>query len=191
MKNIKYIFILFCGTILAQTHSESIADVVVAGQKNTAIAGLLGAELALRNAQAGLIKALEETEEDYNSKRSVAAGLFANTLVIGAVQTQLAFLTTKIRNVKSNINTLKIASFGVGQGLSRYMNEVETEEKYVQKLHVENGLLIAGLGISGGTGHVYTAYLKLLIRLIPIKNKILQIDKDIKAKMTFTRILAK
>lgn len=179
---------LLCTTVMGQ--SASIADAVV-GTSKTTIAGLLGAELSLRKKQGELIKDLEDTEEDYDSKRNVLANFKTSTLVVGAVQAQFVFLSSKISDIRTNISTLKIASFGIGHGLTRYQKALETEEGYLAKLQEENLLLGGGVLISGGTGHVYTAYLKLLIRIVTVKNKILQIDKEIKAKMKVTRIFAK
>lgn len=192
MKPIKLFLALICSIgLTAQTHSESIADVMVAGQKIPTITGLLGGEIALRATQGGLIKGLEESEEEYDQKRSFLSNAQNNALVIGAVQAQMFPLEKKIENIRSNIRVLKIASFGVGHGLSRYEAALETEEKYLQKIKEENTILASGVLISGGTGHVFTSFLKLLIRIMPIRNNILNIEKDINAKMTVTKIFAK
>ena len=182
MESFKYLFLFICGFAFAQTHSESIADPVVATHK-TAISTALGVELSLRKKQGDLIKDLEDTEEDYDSKRNVFGNFKTNTIVVAAVQAKLVFLNQKVANIESTINTLKVASFGFGQGLSRYQDQLEIEKRYLQKLQ-EESVLIGGGGmlVSGGTGHVYTAYLKLLIRLIRVKNNILKIDKEIAAK---------
>ncbi|OEK07361.1 hypothetical protein A8C32_18160 [Flavivirga aquatica] len=192
MKAINFIIMLFCTINLsAQTMSWSIADVVVGGEK-TVITAALGTELSLRKAQGKLIKELEEAEENYNSKREIKANFKSSFIIIAAVQTQIINLNKKIENINSNISVLKIASFGVGHGLSRYKAALDTEQKYLQKINEEN-LLVGGTGffVSGGTGHLYTAYLKLLLRIIPIKNEILKIEKEIKAKMTVTKIFQK
>ncbi|WP_405208498.1 hypothetical protein [Aquimarina sp. LLG6339-5] len=192
MKAIKLVILLLSSSwMFGQTHSESIADVVVAGQKTT-INGMLGYELSQRNFQTLLLKGLEETEEDYNSKRTFSASnIVANSLIIFAAQKEIRFLEQKIQDIQSNINILKVASFGIGHGLSRYESELKKEENYLKKITDEDGILYGGLLVSGGTGHVYTSYLKLLIRISPIKNNILRINKEIKAKMTVTRILAR
>jgi hypothetical protein len=190
MKTIKFLALLWCGTLLGQTHSESIADVVVAAEK-TAIGGLLGTELAKRKKQGDLIKDLEDAEEDYNAKRNVLGNFKANTPVVAAVQSKFFFLNQKISNVSATIALLKIASFGFGHGLNRYQNQLDTELGYLQKLESENLLIGAGIAVGGGTGHVFTAYLKLLIRLLEISNNVLHIEKEIEAKNKIVTTLKK
>ncbi|GAA0716334.1 hypothetical protein GCM10009430_11940 [Aquimarina litoralis] len=193
MKPIKLVIVLLLSNywMLAQTHSESIADAFVAGQKAT-INAMLGYELSQRNLQTALLKGLEETEESYNSKRTFSASnIGANSLIIYAAQKEIQFLEQKIRDIRANIRILKVTSFLFGSGLSRYENELKKEENYLMKIKNENSIIASGVFISGGTGHVYTSYLKLLTRISPIKNNILRINKEIKAKMTVTRILAR
>ncbi|MGY3791654.1 hypothetical protein [uncultured Aquimarina sp.] len=193
MKPIKLVIVLLLSNywMLAQTHSESIADAFVAGQKAT-INAMLGYELSQRNLQTALLKGLEETEESYNSKRTFSASnIGANSLIIYAAQKEIQFLEQKIRDIRANIRILKVTSFLFGSGLSRYENELKKEENYLMKIKNENGIIASGVFISGGTGHVYTSYLKLLIRISPIKNNILKINKEIKARMTVTRIFAR
>jgi len=181
---------LVCSTVMAQ--KITVADKNVAFTKNTTIAGSLGAELFLRKKQGDLIKELEDIEEDYDAKRNVFGNLKTNTIVIAAVETKLFFINQKIAELESKIERLKVASFGFGHGLSRYQDQLAIEKKYLQKLQEEN-ILIGGGGMvfSGGTGHVYTAYLKLLIRLIKIKNNILIIDRDMAARNKIISTLEK
>ncbi len=192
MKNISILIITglcCCMSIQSQTHSSSIADVVVAAEKGV-IAGLLGWELDNKKDQLRQIRNLKTKETTYAKNRRVTGNLKTSP-VYGAVYIMSNSLSTKIENVKSNIKTRKYATFGIMHGLKRHEADLEQQEEYYKKLKSELEVVSSGLLLSGGTGYNYTAFLKLLIRMMRVREKVHQIDKDVLSLMGVSRILAK
>lgn len=192
MKNIKILFIICFisySSSWSQTHSESIADVTVAGQKTT-IAGLLGVELYLRKEQLKMMKELKKEEESYSKKRQPLSNA-SSTLVYGATLTIIETLNKKIPKIKTNIRIRKFATFGIRHGLKQHEADLEKEERYLEKLKEERNVLYSGLALSGGSGHNYTAFLKLLKRLMRVRGEVHRIDKEVRALMGASWLLAK
>ena len=189
MRAIKLLLVFFVVlNTTAQTFSESLADPVVAIEKGF-ISGLLGAELGLRKDQRQLLKDLRKLEDEYADKRTPLSNT-ATAGIIAAIEFNFSNLRERIRNVEHNINVVKFASLGL-YGLRRYKAQLQKEKEYLNKLEKENETLRSGLLFSGSAGDNYTVYLKLLLKQIPIKNNVMVIEKEIKARMTITRILAK
>lgn len=187
MKHFSFLILLFCcHSMTAQLVVHNIFDPKVATQKGI-INGALFAENALVLNQRNELEKLRRYEKDYNSKRSISANIFSNTLVVSTVELQINTIESTILNIKRNING---ATFGLGTyGLSRYKDALEIEEKYFNRIKGENNTLRLGALASGGVGHVYTSYLKLLLRLIKVKNNLLKIDKEVKARTKLTRMI--
>ncbi len=192
MKNFSILFIMglcFCTTIQSQTHSSSIADVAVAAEKGV-ISGLLTTELNYKKQQLSHIKDLKTKETTYASNRRVTGNAKTTPLFL-AVYVLSDNLNTKIEDVKSNIKTRKYATFGIMHGLKRHESDLLKQEEYYDKLTTELEVISSGLIFSGGTGYNYTAFLKLLIRMMKVREKVHQIDKDVLSLMGVCRILAK
>ncbi len=193
----KPINIIICTLMLsvhgyAQTFtlSESLADAYVAAQKAT-INGQLLSLSGLTLEQKNYLIDLKHQEDRYADKRTPISNLNPSvSLITGAIEYTLNDTSAKISNVEHNLNVFKFASLGMyGLGLQR--SALQREKKYLTKLQEENETLRQGLLFSGSAGDNYTVRLKLLIKLVEIKNRVMVIDKEVKARMKITRFLAR
>ncbi len=192
MKNISILGMIcvFCfSSVRSQTHSESIADVVVAGQKTT-IAGLLANELRLRKEQRNLMRKLKDEENKYGKKRQPLSNA-SSVLVFGTTATIIENMNTTISKIKTNIRIRKLATFGIRHGLKQHEADLKKQERYLEKLKEERNVLYSGLALSGGSGHNYTAFLKLLKRLMKVRGEVHRIDKDVRGLMGASWLLAR
>lgn len=194
MKPISLLTILcFCSGLQLYAQNiviRSIADKVVAGQKVT-ITGSSAIEQAFITDQKRLIQDLEDQEEKYDSKRGTYANISANAFVFGMLQYMISQVDQKIPKIEYNIRVRKLATFGILHGLSRFESDLKRQKAYLEKLKHEN-TLIGGwslLGV-GGAGHLQTASITLLSRVMKVKNKVFEIDKNVKALMGASKLLA-
>ena len=170
---------------------RSITDRVVAGQKAT-ITASLAAEQILITDQKRLVRDLEDQEEKYDGKRGTYANISANAFVFGMLQYMISQVDQKIPKIEYNIRVRKLATFGIRHGLSRFESDLKRQKAYLEKLKHEN-TLIGGwslLGV-GGAGHLQTASITLLSRVMKVKNKVFEIDKNVKALMGASKLLAR
>ncbi|WP_378188149.1 hypothetical protein ACE939_06855 [Aquimarina sp. W85] len=178
--------VLYVNIMVGQSMSHSIADIVAAGQYGV-ILGLLTKEKQLKAEQARLIAQLTVKEKEYARNRNPATSVH-NLLFTGAVSTMMSTIETKIAKIKLNLG---LKTYRIRHGLIRYEAELVKEEKYFKKLNQERILLNSQFMLSGGVGHNYTALLKLLKRTINVRNRILQIDKNVKSLMAASWLLTK
>ncbi|GAA4277185.1 hypothetical protein [Aquimarina mytili] len=169
--------------------SSSLADALVAKQKAT-ISGLLIGEIMLKNQQASLIQQLRSQEVKYARKRGPLSNI-SNVLVFSTVQTIISTLGTKIAKIEHNIKVRKYSTLGIRHGLSRHEAELKREKEYFNRLKEEYQTLQIGLSISGGAGYNYTAFQKLLLRVMTVRAKIFEIDKEVKSLMGASWLLSK
>ncbi|UOB18430.1 hypothetical protein [Abyssalbus ytuae] len=190
MKTTKILIMLLISSIcFGQSHSESIADVMVASQKMM-LYGLLKREKNLLREQQNLIEKIKKEEKSYQDKIGPLSNI-SNTIVFLTLEKTLRSMKKKISNVETNIRIRKFATFGLRHGLSRYESELKRLKKYFNKLEEEQQVINTVALASGGAGYNYTATLKLLLRAIKVRGKILEIDKNVKALMGASRLFAK
>ena len=192
MKPISLLYIILFWTLSAKaqviTYSESLADAVVATEKG-AIKVLLVEEEDLRKDQRDLLKDLKKLEDEYADKRTPLANN-TTALVIGAIEFYFSDIRSRIDQIEHHINSVKFFSLGLYQ-LQGIKEQLQREKKYLNKLEAQLGTLRSGLVFSGSAGDNYTVYLKLLIRLTPIKNNVLAIEKEIKVRKKISELLEK
>lgn len=172
------ILICLCGCIELSAQTSSLADAFVAGQKKT-ITGLLITEGQLKGKQAALLNILKTFEDQYDDKRGVAANFTSNLWIASTIGLLILDIDEKILAIERDIRFRKFATFGILHGLARIESNLQREKGYYEKLQDELRL-VGGwslLGV-GGTGHVYTAFLKLLDRFLELEGKISEIEKN-------------
>ncbi len=184
------IVVCLCGCLGLQAQTQSLADPVVATQKTT-ITGLLAKETALKNAQTGLLNALGVLEGQYDDKRGLKSNLASSASVLADLQIKIAVIQSDITDIEYNIRLRKLATFGIRHGLAKIESELENQKKYFEKLKRAHQVVTLSTPLSGGGGHLYTAFLKLLKRAAKISNKIFDLDRRVKSLMTASRILAR
>lgn len=183
------VFLLLVHGVFGQTHSETIADLEVARQK-VQLATLMGTEIGLLRQQRELMRSIKIEEDRYQDKIGPRANI-SNGPVFLAVQGMMLSMSKKIRDIEHNIRLRKYASLGLFHGLYRQESELKRQKGYFQQLQRENRIVtIHALG-SGGGGHNYTAYLKLLLRVMKLRTKLLDIDRDVKTHLKVLRFLSK
>lgn len=195
MKPISLLILICCYGSL-QLHAQniifySIADDDVAGKK-IAIAGSSLIEQSLRTDQKRLIEDLEDQEEKYDGKRGTFANISANAFVFGMLQYMINEVRQKIPDIEYNIRVRKRATFGIRHGLTRFESDLKREKAYFEKLEYES-TLIGGWSLIGvgGAGHLQTASITLLSRIMKVKNNVFEIDKNVKALMGASWLLAR
>ncbi len=192
MKNIKIIIIIiglcYSTQIRSQiTHSTTIFDTNVSFKK-IGISTLLGAEILLKKRQARLIQDLRKEEKEYGDKRSSFTSIPVIATVFGIIRT----LDNKISEIEHKIRLRKSVSFGIHHGLSRHEAQLQRETAYFKKLRSEYYKLLSAKAVgSGGGGHDYTAFLKLLIRIMNVRAKIFEIDKEVKGLEKASELLSR
>ncbi|WP_271781972.1 hypothetical protein [Aquimarina algiphila] len=187
MKKIQVLLVILMFYSAHSIGQATISDVFVAGQKATIVASLT-AEFGLKISRARLLTRLKDQEDLYNRKRRSITSpklLFFK----GVIQGVMSLINKKINSIEHNIAIQKVVS--LRHGLSRHEVALKKEKKYFMKLQKENNFLNTGAVLSGGVGYNYTAFLKLLIRMMDIKSNILIIDKDVKGLMHASRIFAR
>lgn len=187
MKKIQVLLIILMFYSIYSIGQATITDAFVAGQKGV-IVGSLTAEFGLKISRARLLIRLRDQENLYNrKKRSITSPKLI--FFKGVIQRIMNLINEKIAAIEYNIGLQQLVS--LRHGLSRHKAALKKEKKYFIKLQEENNFLNTGTVLSGGAGYNYTAFLKLLIRMMDIKSNILIIDKDVKALMSASRILAR
>lgn len=170
--------------------SQSLADGVVAGQKGV-ISGLLGTELGLKGTQAGQLILLEELEERYNSKRGIKASVISGAAIFATLQVMISTLGNRISDVEYNIFLRKVATFGIRHGLAQIEDRLKREKQYFNRVQEQYGVVMLSVAASGGPGYTYTALLKLLLRVMKIRNEVLKINKEVKSLMGASWLLSR
>ncbi len=186
----KKIHVLLVISMLYSIHGigqYNIFDKQVSLKKGTINIGLI-TEMGLKFSQAHLLIDLAEEENEYNRKRRSITSLKLIGFKV-AIQKIMGSLNDKIAAIEHNIAIQKVVS--LRHGLSRHEAALKKEKKYFMKIQKENDFLNTGAVLSGGVGYNYTAFLKLLIRMMDIKSNILIIDKDVKGLMRASRIFAR
>ncbi|MEE1964583.1 hypothetical protein V1387_17985 [Allomuricauda taeanensis] len=144
----------------------------------------------MKRRQLKLIDDLRKEEARYAQKTG-AIGNISNSMLYLALLNMINGMDTKIAAVEHNISIVKITRLGFRHGLKGFESELENEKRYFRKLKQEYNLLNNSLLLSGGSGYNFTAFLKLLLQTMEIKENVLQINKNVRALMNINILFAK
>ncbi len=192
MKVIKQTLVIiifgWCDIVVAQSQSWDFFDEVVAGQK-IAITGALVAEIILRDQQKGLFNRLGTLEKEYEKKRNAQVSALGSAKINAATSTALVITKLKIDELIKRVNILN--KVYLRHGLQRYESELYLEKKYLERIQKDHIYQEGSIALSGGAGYNYTAFLKLLIRVIEIRANVMDIENKLDNLATLNRVLIK
>lgn len=187
--NILAVSFLCGGFMLHAQLPTAVVDPVVFVQKKQ-ITGILASGLGLKATELGQLTALVGQMNLYDSKRGgVKSAAISGVAIFGTLQTMISTLGLKIADIEYNIGLRKLTSFGYG--LARFESQLKREKQYFEWLKEQYTIVMGATLASGGAGYTYTALLKLLIHVMEIRSKITRIDKEVKAGMKVSRLLAR
>ncbi len=183
------LFFMSYSFVFGQTVTWSIADLVVVSEKIAINAELIGEEL-LKNKQVELLKELGKIEKEYEDKK-VTYKNFESVKEVFAAITIITYTTNGIKNIESKIKILRTNPLNLLHGLHEITEKLEIEKRYLGQIHEDYYLYASGILLSGGVGYNYTAFIKLLIRVLKIRSNVLSLEKDIENLLTLNKLLIK
>jgi len=190
MMNFKKSIALVCLSMLFITsafgQTWSILDAQGSALRASIIATLT-TEFGTTIGQTAALNKLAKIEKDYNRRRG-AIDPFSLHLA-GVMHNVISNTKDKIDDINHGVSDIAARRLFFKHGIKKIESKVAIEKGYLEEIENDE-TLIQALSVSkpGGSGHVYTSYMKLLLRTMEIHKKVLALEHEVKNLNSMNRI---